>query len=403
MVERKLRYRHVQSAGTDPPWAARNGEVWAGSLAIFGRWRAARIHDGHCFQKEIPERGEVYQPFEVLPPVSVEVAEPVSIFTEKDKMGKLLTVKVQAGKAGLAGSVRLELPAGWSCEPESQNFDLKKKNESKSLVFNVLAPFGASDGLVRAVAEIAGEKFSKRLVPIVYEHIPTQSVLLDATARVVKLDIKTTAHHIGYYMGAGDEVPQSLRQIGCEVTLLNSADLTPENLRRFEAIVVGIRAYNAKDAILFDHEKLQEYVRGGGTLVLQYNTSNDLTIKELAPFKMKIGRDRVTLEDAPVRFLKPESAVLNFPNKITQKDFDGWIQERGLYFPSEWGPEFEAPLSMNDPGEKPKDGSLLVAKYGEGWFVYTGLSFFRELPMGVPGAFRLFANLISIGREEAKP
>jgi LmbE family N-acetylglucosaminyl deacetylase len=355
------------------------------------------------FKKEIPERGEIYQPFEILPPVFVEITEPVYIFSEKDKLGRPVTVKISAGKAAISGNVRLKLPEGWTSEPAFLMFDLKKKNESKSLIFNVLAPENASDGQVLAIAEMNGTTFSQKLVAINYEHIPTQNVLLEASARVVKLAIQTNARRLGYYMGAGDEVPQSLRQIGCEVTLLNSGDLNLENLRRFDAIVVGVRAYNAKDAIVFDHEKLLEYARVGGTLVVQYNTTSDLSIKELAPFKLKIGRERVTLEDAPVRFLKPESVVLNTPNKITQRDFDNWFQERGLYFPSEWGAEFEAPLSMNDPGEKPKDGALLIAKYGEGYYIYTGLSFFRELPAGVPGAYRLFANLISLGHENPKP
>jgi hypothetical protein len=181
--------------------------------------------------------------------------------------------------------------------------------------------------------------------------------------------------------------------------LLEDKDIEPSNLAKLDAIVVGVRAYNTKENLAFQHKTLLEYVQNGGTLVLQYNTNGrDLLMTDLAPYPMKLSRTRVTDETAEVRFRLPEHPVLNSPNKLTSKDFEGWIQERGLYFPGEWDAALEAPLSMNDPDEKPADGSLLVAKHGKGWYVYTGISFFRELPSGVPGAYRLFANLISLGK-----
>ena len=174
--------------------------------------------------------------------------------------------------------------------------------------------------------------------------------------------------------------------------------MAPENLARFDAIILGVRAFNTDDRLKYYQPRLMEYVENGGTVIVQYNTSHALVTPEIGPYPIKLSRDRVTVEEAEVRFLKPEHPVLNTPNKITQADFEGWVQERGLYFPSEWAKEYEAILSSNDPGETPKNGGLLVAKYGKGHYIYTGYSWFRQLPAGVPGAYRIFTNLISIGK-----
>jgi hypothetical protein len=226
-------------------------------------------------------------------------------------------------------------------------------------------------------------------------------VLSEANAKVVNIDLKKAGNNVGYIMGAGDEIPASLEQIGYDVTLLENGDISAENLKQYDAVILGVRAYNTIDRLRFYQPQLMDYVKNGGTMIVQYNTTRGLKIpmEEIAPYPLQLSRDRVTVEEAEVRFLKPEHPVLNFPNKITQKDFDGWVQERGLYFPDEWSNEFDAILSSNDPGEPPRDGGLLVAKYGEGHYIYTGYSWFRELPAGVPGAFRIFANLISIGQE----
>jgi hypothetical protein len=211
------------------------------------------------------------------------------------------------------------------------------------------------------------------------------------------------ARSIGYYMGAGDDVPAALRQIGCTVTILEDKDLETDKLMKFDAVVLGVRAYDTKDQLIFHQPALFEYVQKGGTLVTQYNNSFSSDKVSLAPYPLKLSRQRVTDETAEIRILQPDSPVLNGPNKLTAADFSGWVQERGLYFPSEWDSNFTAPLSMNDPEEKALDGALLVAPFGQGQFVYTGISFFRQLPAGVPGAFRLFANLISLGKVAEKP
>jgi hypothetical protein len=215
----------------------------------------------------------------------------------------------------------------------------------------------------------------------------------------VRLDLKKKGNNIGYLVGAGDEVPASLRQIGYHVTPLQPEEISRPNLKQFDAVVIGVRAYNTINSLKFTQNELLEYVKDGGTLVVQYNVNNGLVTENLGPHPFKVSRDRVTVENAEVRFLKPNHEVLNTPNKITEADFKNWVQERGLYFPNEWDKNYDAILSSNDPGEPARDGGLLVTKYGKGHYVYTGYSFFRQLPAGVPGAYRLFTNLISIGKK----
>jgi hypothetical protein len=274
----------------------------------------------------------------------------------------------------------------------------KRKGEEKQLIFHVTASDATPEGHLSAIATVNGREYNFSLITIKYDHIPQQSVLLPASVKASRIDVTVKAKNVGYIMGAGDDIPAALRQIGCTVTLLEDKDYTTERLSTFDAIVVGIRAYNTKNGLKFHHEKLLEYTKNGGTLLVQYNNNFDLVLDKLAPFPMKLGRTRVTDETAEMRFRIPEHPILNTPNKLSSRDFDGWVQERGLYFPVEWDAAFQAPFSCNDPEEKPADGSVLIAPYGKGYYIYTGLSFFRELPAGVPGAYRLFANMISVGR-----
>ena len=223
-------------------------------------------------------------------------------------------------------------------------------------------------------------------------------ILGDTAAKVVRADIKRRGSRIGYIMGSGDDVPETLRQVGYDVTLLSDADLDRGDFARYDAIVTGIRAYNTRDRMHLAHAKLMQYVENGGTVVVQYNTANaldDLAVPVPGPFPFKISRERVTVEEAPVKLLAADHPVLTTPNRITAADFEGWVQERGLYFPNEWDPRYTTVLSTNDPGESEKPGGLLVAKHGKGTFVYTGYAFWRQLPAGVPGAIRTFVNLVS--------
>jgi len=345
-----------------------------------------------------PAVGEVWRPFEVLPPIFVEFTESSYLFTKNELQ---VSIRVKAGRDNVKGNAMVLAPGKrWVTASAHENFEFAKKGEEKTFTFTVEAPDSSSEATLSAYAEVGGKLYTSRLINIKYDHIPQQSVLLPATAHAARFDLQVKAKNVGYFMGAGDDVPAALAQMGCNVTILTDHDLELSNLKRFDAVVMGIRAYNTKDALAFHQQQLLDYVNWGGTMIVQYNTSGEIVVDadKLAPFPLKISRARVTDEAAEVRFQLPDHRALNQPNKLSANDFNGWVQERGLYFPSEWDPAFEAPLSMNDQGEKAAEGSLLVAKYGKGYYVYTGISFFRELPAGVPGAYRLFANLLSLGR-----
>jgi hypothetical protein len=248
------------------------------------------------------------------------------------------------------------------------------------------------------VAEAGGKRFERGLVHIVHSHLPPQVLLPPAEGRLVRLDLQRKGQTIGYVQGAGDQIPAGLRQIGYTVVELSEDDLVLDRLRRFDAVILGVRAYNTLERIRLHQPALFDYVKAGGTLIVQYNTSHELKVDAVAPYPLTISRERVTEENAEVRFLLPGHPVLNQPNRITPADFEGWVQERGLYFANQWDPRFQAVLSSNDGGEPPRDGGLLVAPYGDGYFVYTGYSWFRQIPAGVPGAYRILVNLISLGR-----
>ncbi len=348
------------------------------------------------YKRTDPVKGETYRPFEVSAPVFVNIPEDVYIFPNDDK--KTVSVIVKAGKTDLTGEVMLDLPKGWTSSPKTHQVDLKKKGQEGMFSFEITPPSEQSVGQITAMVKSEGVVYDQEVVIIEYDHIPTQTVLQKSTAKIVRIDLKRKGQKIGYIMGAGDAIPASLQQIGYDVTLLKDSDLTVGNLAQYDAVILGIRAYNTRNRLKFSQDNLFKYVENGGTMIVQYNTGHRLKVDEVAPFPLEISRDRVAVESAPIRLLAPKHSVLNYPNKITQKDFDGWVQERGLYFPNKWDDKFTPILSSNDPGEPARDGGLLVAKHGKGYYIYSGYSWFRELPAGVPGAYRLFTNLISIGQ-----
>jgi len=343
-----------------------------------------------------PVKGEVYRPLEFLPEVTASIPEKVLIFANDE--AETVSVIVRAGKDSISGTISLQHPEGWQVAPSQQTFQLDRNGETKTFNFTVTPPSGQSEGFLKPIVNAEGRIFDRELVTIDYDHIPYQSVLLPSEAKVAKIDIKKKGQNIGYINGAGDAIPESLKQIGYSLTTIDPSNISAENLQNFDAIVVGIRAYNTVPELTFAQPALNKYIENGGTLIVQYNTSRGLVTENLAPYELKLSRDRVTDEFSEVKILAPENPILNTPNKITQTDFEGWVQERGLYFPDEWAKEFTPILGMHDKGEKMTKGSLLVAKYGKGYYIYTGLSFFRELPAGVPGAYRLFANMLSIGK-----
>lgn len=354
----------------------------------------------HRYSK--PDRGELYEPFAILPEVTSKIDEKVLIFADSDT--KSVQVKIRAGKNDVSGTVELDHPMGWKVSPNSIPFSIAQKGEEISVIFEVTPPSTESEGKIEPKVRVGNKIYRDELVEIDYNHIPKQSILLPSEAKVVRMDIRKSGEHIAYIMGAGDNVPESLEQIGYQVHVVDPNDIQNGDLDKYDAVVVGIRAYNVVDALKFKQPVLFDYVKNGGTMIVQYNTAGRWAgqFENIAPYEVTLSRDRVTDENAEVKILAPNNSLVNFPNTITEKDFDGWVQERGLYYPSQWSSEFTPILSMQDEGETEKQGSLIVAHYGEGHYIYTGLSFFRELPVGVSGAYKLFANMLSIGKDEVK-
>ncbi len=339
-------------------------------------------------------KGEVYKPLDIVPEISTSFSNKVVLFN--DSKSKTIAIKIKAGKDSIKGYLHIELPGNWKVTPASIPFTLSKKGEEQIISFQVTAPKTTEEIAVKSIAVVDGKSFDKEQFTINYDHISKQQVLKSAEARFIKLDIKTGSERIAYIMGAGDEVPKSLKQMGYDVTILKPEEITKDRLQDFDVVMTGIRAYNTVQALAFKQKILFDFVKEGHNMIVQYNTMDDFVTSDIAPFPLKISRDRVTEENATVTFLEPKHPILNYPNTITNKDFEGWKQEQGLYYPSEWDKAFTAVIAANDKGESAEKGAILIAKYGKGNYIYTGLSFFRELPEGVAGAYRLMANMISL-------
>ncbi|MBB1194765.1 LmbE family protein [Flavobacterium sp. SOK18b] len=339
-------------------------------------------------------KGEVYNYLDIVPDVTTTITDKVLLF--KDTKTKQVGVKIKAGKDNIKGNLQLELPKNWTVTPQNIPFSFEKKGMEQIFYFDVTAPKKAEETIAKSVAIIDNKRFDKEQIIISYDHITKQQVLQTASAKCIKTDLKTNEEKIAYIMGAGDEVPNSLSQLGYKVTLLKAEDITPEKLENFDVVMTGVRAYNTINALVNKQTILFDFVKNGKTMVVQYNTAGDLVTNDIAPYPLKLSRDRVTEEDAEVRFLAPNHPVMNYPNTITAQDFKGWKQEQGLYYPNEFDKAFIPIFSSNDKGETPKNGALLIAPYGKGHYVYTGLSFFRELPEGVTGAYKLISNIISL-------
>lgn len=343
-----------------------------------------------------PIRGEIRRPVQVIPPVTLGFGQDLELFRPGENRN--VTVTVTASRENTEGTVSLTAPQGWTATPARHNFKLSQAGARERFTFSLTAPMSPTQSTLAASAEVRGQHFSTSRTDIRYDHIPAQLIQPQAHAKIVSLDLKVRGNTVGYLPGAGDLVAEGIARMGYRVTTLSSADFTVERLRSFDVVVLGVRAFNTRPDLGPLLPALFAYVEGGGTVVVQYNTTMDLQTTVLAPFPLTLSRDRVVDETAPVKLLAPDHPALTTPNRITAADFDGWVQERGLYFPNTWDDSFIPLLECADEGESPKRGSLLVARHGQGHFVYTGLSFFRELPAGVPGAYRLFANLLSLGK-----
>lgn len=349
-----------------------------------------------CYKFNNPDDGETYVPFTVLPDVTTKIEPEVIIFN--GTQSKEITVSVKAHKANAKGVLSLNIPNNWKVIPKEIPFEITTKNEEKKFTFTLYPTKPEIATKLSATATIGNQTFDDKLITIQYPHIPKQTILVPSESKLVKLDIATKGKNIGYIMGAGDEVNKNLENLGFKVSTINPNEISIEKLQQYDAVILGIRAFNVIDELKYKNKILFQYVENGGNLIVQYNTTNNLVTKEIAPYNLELSRDRVTDENAKVTFLAPNHKVLNQPNKITEKDFTGWVQEQGLYYPNKWSNEFIPILASNDEGEPSKTGGLVIAKFGKGNYIYTGLSFFRELPEGVSGAYKLLANLIALDK-----
>ena len=347
--------------------------------------------------------GETLRPLAIVPPVAVNFFGSALIFPNTN--ARRIEVPLRANTARVAGEVQLEAPAGWRVEPASQHFDLALNAQPTTAAFTVTPPSSDSEGSLRAVATVGDRKISVGGELIAYSHIPTQTLFPPAETKVVRADVQITAKNIGYVMGAGDEVPDALRQMGAQVTLLSADDLAAGDLSHFDAIVTGVRAFNTRADLRANIQRVFDYVQNGGAMIVQYNAveggpfGGDASLLEhIGPYPITLSRDRVTDTNAPLVFPNPENPLLHAPNPIGEKDFSGWVQERGLNFASEWDPKYQSVLESHDPGEEPHPGGELYVRYGKGVYVFSAYSWFRELPAGVAGAYRLFANMVSAAK-----
>jgi LmbE family N-acetylglucosaminyl deacetylase len=340
-----------------------------------------------------PVRGEIYQRFNIVPPIALNLKEKVTMFAEH--AAKDVRVELRSEAANVSGTVRLSPQDSWTVEPASIPFNFDQRGMTSTVTFHVSPSWSSHSAIYKVEATVGGKTIDRGLITIQYPHIPPQTILPMAQGKLVLLNLKKTGVRIAYIMGSGDAIPDALRQIGYDVTLFTPAQIAGADLSGFQAVIAGVRLYNTHSEMKSVQPKLLEYVKNGGTFVVQYNTTDDLVQMELGPYPFRISHDRVTVEESPVDFIKPDHPMLHFPNEITKDDFNGWIQERGLYFPDQWDSQYQTVIACNDPGETSKQGGILYAKYGKGIYIYTGYSFFRELPAGVAGAYRLFVNMIS--------
>lgn len=350
-----------------------------------------------------PDGRDLERAVAVAPAFSVLLDPGEQVIRSENGGASEVKVAVSSNLSGSAeGTLRLEVPDGWRVEPETRalHFDhLGQKIESQFKVLYANLHQGPTQ--IRATFESAGKKYGEGYSVVTREDLNTFYYYQPAVQHVSVVDVKMPeGMKIGYVPGAGDDIPTVLEQIGMNVTLIPAEKLGTEDLRQFGTIVLGIRAYDTQKAVVENNKKLLEYVSAGGTLLVQYNAgTGDFNEGKFTPYSAQLSRARVSVEEAQVQILEPDDSIFHYPNQITQADFDGWVQERGLYFMDKWDDHFKALLACHDPGESDQKGGLLRASYGKGTYIYTGYAFFRQLPAGVPGAIRLYVNLLSAGRQ----
>jgi hypothetical protein len=338
--------------------------------------------------------GERVRRLEIVPAVAVNLPDPVAVFPAVAP--HKVQVAVRANVANAVGELRLDLPAGWKAAPQSQPFKVASVGEEEQLTFEVTPPAAEGTATLKAVARVNGRDIANGMDAIAYPHFPPQTLFPPSDVKLVRANIEIKAHKVGYIMGAGDQMPDALRQLGVEVTLLTQSDLEQGDLSRFDAIVAGVRAYNVRADLKANQARLMNYVKNGGTYVVQYQNADPALSMGPYPFTVPGGnRYRITVEEAPMTFPNRDSPLLQYPNHIVPKDFEGWIQERALYVATQWDKQYRTVMASHDPDEEPMEGGELWTRYGKGVYIFTAYAWFRQLPAGVPGAFRLFANLLS--------
>ncbi len=345
------------------------------------------------------------RPLAVVPAFSIELEPGEQIVPSANGSERTVKVGVSSNLTGASrGSLRLEAPVGWRIEPKEIPVELRERGDRKHFEFKVV-PGSLKEGhaQIRAVLSASGKNYSEGYTFVTREDLASAYYYQPALQRVSIVDVKVPQDlKVAYIPGAGDEIPTVLQQIGIDVTVLPAEKLVSENPAQYGTIVLGIRAYDTQKDLATNNKKLLDYVSAGGTLIVQYNASaGDFNSGHFTPFPAQMSRGRVSVEEAPVEILAPEDSVFHYPNQITRRDFDGWVQERGLYFMDQWDSNFRPLLSSHDPGESPLKGGLLRAQYGKGTYIYTGYAFFRQLPAGVPGAIRLYVNLLGAGHESS--
>jgi hypothetical protein len=338
--------------------------------------------------------GERVRSLAVVPAVAVNLPDSVAVFPAVT--ARQVRVALRANVAHAAGELRLDLPAGWKAEPKSQPFQMAAVGEEEQVTFTVTPPAEDSIAGMKAVAVVNGRDIASGMDVIAYPHFPPQTLFPPSEAKLVRARIEVKARKVGYIMGAGDQMPDALRQLGLEVTLLTQSDLEQGDLSRFDAIVAGVRAYNVRADLRANQARLMSYVKDGGTYVVQYQNADPALNMGPYPFTVPGGnRYRITVEDAPVTIPHQDSPLLQYPNRIVPRDFEGWIQERAVYVATQWDKQYQTVIASHDPDEEPMEGGELWTRYGKGVYIFTAYAWFRQLPAGVPGAFRLFANLLS--------
>jgi LmbE family N-acetylglucosaminyl deacetylase len=400
---RKNPYEESVDSLSDPRYATLALPPWPFQAhAIYSAANGKGSVHGTVMAKYIdPVAGQGQHELGIAPALSVEfgsVSQVVS--TESEKAFPILVrVRSQLTSPGDT-TVHFRMPQGWSAEPPSRRLHLEHENDVGELQFLVRPKLdGETHYDLTAIADYQGKQFTQGFDVVSRSDLDTFYYYHPATLNVSAVNVKLPPKlRIGYIMGAGDEIPATLRQLGLNVETISPAALAALDLSRFDTIVVGIRAYDVSTEVRTQNARLLDFVSKGGTLVVQYNQSvGTFNAGHYTPYPASMANQRVTVEEAPVEILDPANPVLNYPNKITARDFDGWVQERGLYFMGDWDEHFHPLLSSHDPGDQPLKGGLLVAQYGKGTYIYTGYAFFRQLPAGVPGAIRLFVNLLSAG------